>query len=131
MFSLSAGIMAGYRPRICLASWKFPLGSGSLPEFNGYIQDLISLWAIFTLIDSVMLAEQPDLVGMLKEIAFREGKSTPRGARGFYCESLSQSLSEGQRGLPQAGQRRLDHPLGVQRPQAPHASFFFFFPHTQ
>ena len=28
-------------------------------EFNGYIQDLISLWAIFTLIDSVMLAEQP------------------------------------------------------------------------
>lgn len=39
-------------------------------EFNGYIQDLISLWAIFTLIDSVMLAfEQPGFGWhMLKEI---------------------------------------------------------------
>ena len=40
----------------------WPLGSfrlGSPLEFNGYIQDLISLWAIFTLIESVMLAEQP------------------------------------------------------------------------
>lgn len=55
-FLLSAGIMAGYRPRIGLEDSV--LVAGPL-QFNGYIQDLISLWAIFTLIDSVMPAEQP------------------------------------------------------------------------
>lgn len=29
------------------------------PQVNAYIQDLISLWAIFTLMDSVMPAKQP------------------------------------------------------------------------
>lgn len=30
-----------------------------LLQFNGHIQDLISLWAVFTPVDSAMLAGQP------------------------------------------------------------------------
>ena len=45
--------------------------------FNRYIQDLIFLWAIFTLIDSVMLAEQPGFGWHAKRDCFSKGKNYP------------------------------------------------------
>lgn len=43
-------------------------------QFKGYIQDLISLWAIITLLDSVMLAEQTGCGWHAKRLLLDSGK---------------------------------------------------------
>lgn len=94
--------------------------------FNRYVQDLIFLWAIFTLIDCYACPATWIWLACWKRLLFERENLPHGGVWGFYCEWLSPSLSKGHRvgHLRQWGHRRPGTPWESRDPQAPHASVF-------